>query len=127
MKTKIQIKTYLGTLLFEYETESNSIRKTLIEAVKQGANLQGAYLQWIKVKKAIILTGLYKYIVIPILAEDGQEYVTMGCYTRSVKEWQEDFWNNTSEFPNDNSIPSQLRKMAFDFAIKWIKINRITN
>jgi len=47
MKTKIQIKSYVGELLFEYETENNSIKKTVEEAIGRGidlwkANLQGA-------------------------------------------------------------------------------------
>ena len=42
MKTKIQIKTTLGSLLFEFEKEDNSVKDTLIEAVKRGANLVGA-------------------------------------------------------------------------------------
>jgi hypothetical protein len=50
MKTKIQIKTFYGSLLFEFEKKNNSIKETVVEAVKnkanlQGANLQGAYLQ----------------------------------------------------------------------------------
>ena len=32
MKTKIQIKTTLGSLLFEFEEEDNSVKDTLIEA-----------------------------------------------------------------------------------------------
>ena len=42
MKTKIQIKSVLGTILFEHEREDNSMRKTLIEAIKSGANLSDA-------------------------------------------------------------------------------------
>ena len=41
MKT-IQIKTTLGSLLFEFEKEDNSVKDTLIEAVKRGANLGDA-------------------------------------------------------------------------------------
>ena len=44
MKIKIQIKSIFGKILFEYESENNSIRKTLIEANKKGANLRGANL-----------------------------------------------------------------------------------
>ena len=44
MKTKIEIKSMLGDILFEYEKENNSIKDTLIEAVKSGANLCGANL-----------------------------------------------------------------------------------
>ena len=42
MKTIIQIKTTLGSLLFEFEKEDNSVKDTLIEAVKRGANLVDA-------------------------------------------------------------------------------------
>ena len=45
MKTKIQIKTTLGSLLFEFEKEDNSVKDTLIEAVKRGAYLRGANLR----------------------------------------------------------------------------------
>ena len=42
---KIQIKSrYFGSVLFEYEKENNTIKETLIEAVKKGADLSGAYL-----------------------------------------------------------------------------------
>ena len=49
MKTKIQIKTLWGSVLFEHTTKDNSVKKTLIEAVSRdaylgGADLSGAYL-----------------------------------------------------------------------------------
>ena len=49
MKTKIKIESFFGKLLFEHEAEDNTIKKTLEEAVKNGAyldgaNLRGAYL-----------------------------------------------------------------------------------
>ena len=45
MKTKIQIKTIGGSILFEFEKEDNTLRDTLEEAVREGANLRGAYLR----------------------------------------------------------------------------------
>jgi hypothetical protein len=47
MKTKIAIKSYFGSVLFEYESEDNNIRRTLEKAVSEckdlrGANLSGA-------------------------------------------------------------------------------------
>ena len=42
MKTKIEIKSVFGNVLFEYEKEDNNIKDTLIEAVKRGADLRGA-------------------------------------------------------------------------------------
>ena len=54
MKTKIVIKSVYGSILFEYEKENNTIKETLLEAIKcdaylrgadlRGADLRGAYL-----------------------------------------------------------------------------------
>ena len=41
---KIQIKSIWGEVLFEYEKENNTLKETLEEAVKHGANLDGANL-----------------------------------------------------------------------------------
>ena len=45
MKVKIQIKSVFGKLLFEFEKENNTIKDTLLEAIKQGADLRNADLQ----------------------------------------------------------------------------------
>ena len=46
MKLKIQIKNrWTGLVLFEYEKEDNTVKDTLIEAVKNGADLRGADLR----------------------------------------------------------------------------------
>ena len=45
MKTKIEIKSIWGSILFEYEKENNSIKDTLIEAIKGGAYLRDADLR----------------------------------------------------------------------------------
>ena len=57
MKTKIQIKTALGSVLFELEKENNSVKDTLVEAVKSGAdlsyaNLRGADLSYANLRGA---------------------------------------------------------------------------
>jgi hypothetical protein len=44
MKTKLQIKTWGGALLFEYESEDNSIRKTVEAAIAARADLSSANL-----------------------------------------------------------------------------------
>jgi hypothetical protein len=41
---KIQIKSWLGKLLFEYESENNTIAETLRNAVLRGADLRNAIL-----------------------------------------------------------------------------------
>ena len=45
MKTKIEIKSVFGSVLFELEKEDNTIKDTIIEAVKRGANLRDADLR----------------------------------------------------------------------------------
>ena len=51
MKMKIEIKNrWTGKVLFEFETENNTVKATLLEGIKQcadlqGADLRGAYLQ----------------------------------------------------------------------------------
>ena len=42
MKTKIEIKSVSGQLLFEYEKEENTVKDTLMKAIESGANLYGA-------------------------------------------------------------------------------------
>ena len=44
-KVKIQIETFSGSVLFEYETDNNTIRDTLVKAVFTGADLRSAYLR----------------------------------------------------------------------------------
>jgi uncharacterized protein YjbI with pentapeptide repeats len=156
MKVKLSIKNrFTGSIIFEYEKENNTIKETVLEAVKQGADLRGAYLQGadlqgadlqgaylqgaylrgaylrgVKIKAAAVFTGLYTYIVIPYITEENETRVKMGCHDRSLKEWEENFWNNNSEFPNDGSLKSNMRLMAFEVAKKWIELtikNKLTH
>ncbi len=127
MKTKIEIKTVYGSLLFEFEKEDNTVKNTVIEAVRSGADLTGARLtgadcEKIKIKKAVVFTGLYKYVVIPFISKEDEKYVKMGCFTRKLSDWESDFWNNDNEFPNDGSEKSNLRLFAFETAKKWFLV-----
>ena len=133
MKLKIEIKNrWTGKILFEYENENNTIIDTLIEAVKQGAdlrganlqgaNLQGADLQDYKIKAAAVFTGLYTYIVIPYITEENEMRIKMGCFDRSLSAWKENFWNNNKEFPNNGSLKSNQRLLAFEIAEKWLQL-----
>ena len=72
----------------------------------------------------MVIHGLYKYLTMPIIAEDGKYYIKLGCHLRSVEEWENDFWNNNNEFPDDGSIKSHLRVLAFETAKKWLEINK---
>ncbi|KKL70564.1 hypothetical protein LCGC14_2103630 [marine sediment metagenome] len=55
-KTKIQIKTYWGSVLFEYSKKDNTLKQTLEKAVSEGANLTGANLTGANLRDAN-LTG----------------------------------------------------------------------
>ena len=89
-----------------------------------GAYLRGADLGKGKVKTFAVFTGIYKYTVIPYILETGECRVKMGCHDRSVAEWDADFWNNNDEFPNNGSVKSNLRVIAYDTAKKWIELNK---
>ena len=143
MELKIEIKNrFTGKVLFELSTKNNSVKETLEAAVKENADLRGAVLTGAvltgadlrgavlmgavltdyKIKVAAVFTGLYTYIVIPYITEENQHRVKMGCHDRSVTDWDSDFWNNDKEFPNDNSVRSNLRLMAYNTAKEWLKI-----
>ena len=123
MKTKIQIKTFLGKMLFEYEKENNSIKKTLIKAViqgaylqgadlrdadlrdanlrgadLQGANLQGADLQGADLRDADI-QGAYLPIYCKYHISIIDDKIKMGCKIKSIKEWNDIF--KRSEFQSE--------------------------
>ena len=155
MKVKIEIKNrFTGKILFEFETENNTILKTLKEAIMRDADLSGAYLSdaylsdaylrganlsdaylrgadlsganlsGLKIQKTAVFTGLYKYIAMPIITQDNKHYVRLGCYTRLLSDWQNDFWNNSNEFTNNGDLDSKYRLMAFEFCKKWIELNK---
>ena len=94
----------------------------LRDANLRNANLSGAVYKNIKIQKARVITGLYLYTVICILSEDNTKHIALEYHFRAVEEWQNDFWNNTYEFPDDNSVKTNLRKLALETAIKWFDI-----
>ena len=58
MKIKLQIKNrFSGSLIFEYESENNTIKKTVLEAIKAGANLRGADLSGAYLSEADLRGG----------------------------------------------------------------------
>ncbi len=58
MKTTVEIKSISGNVLFSYESENNSIRKTLEKAVEVGVDLSGANLREVDLSGAY-LSGAY--------------------------------------------------------------------
>jgi len=99
----------------------------LSDADLHGAHLHGAHLsdaeyKGLKIRKIAVFSYIYKYVAMPIITKEGN-YIRLGCYTRSVEEWDKDFWNNNTEFPDNGSVDSELRKLAYKTCKKWIKIN----
>jgi hypothetical protein len=90
----------------------------------RGADLSGANLSDATIKTCAVFTGLYRYIAMPVIADDGTEHIRMGCYFRSVAEWESDFWNNPTEFTNDGSMKSKMRWMAYQTCLEWLRLHR---
>ena len=86
------------------------------------ASLYGANFGYGSIERYRVIIGLYRYIVIAYITEKRIKRIKMGCFDRSLKEWENDFWNNTAEFPNDKSCESQARLLAFKTAKEWLKL-----
>ncbi|MHB8483711.1 MAG: pentapeptide repeat-containing protein [Nitrospiria bacterium] len=61
MKTKIQINSIFGKLLFEFEKEDNSTRQTVLEAIKQKADLSSADLRYADLSSADLSSANLSY------------------------------------------------------------------
>jgi len=127
---KHTLKNIYGTVIFE--CDANSQRECVENAVKAGANLAGANLaranllspsgKSAKIKAAMGWESLYNYWVFVAITDAGT-FIRMGCKWLSIEEWEANFWNNNSEFPNDGSRKSNMRLAAYNFAKEWIKNN----
>ena len=42
--------------------------------------------------------------------------IQLGCFLRSRQDWDKDFWNNNTEFPNNGSEDSNARLRAYKVA-----------
>ena len=102
--------------------DANLRGANLYDANLSGVYLSGVYLSGKKIKTAAVFAGLYDYIVIPYITEVGEKWIKMGCHNRILSDWESDFWNNPTEFPDDGSVKSNLRLMAFETAKKWFEI-----
>ena len=96
----------------------------LLGANLQGADLQGADLGPVKVSVCAAFNGLYYYIVMPVIAEDGTEWIRLGCHFRKASDWAEYFWNNPREFPNTGDIASKDRWNAYQTCVRWLEDHR---
>ena len=111
------------------------IGANLIEADLIGARLNKADLRGADLTEANVLfngkqktvkhimgwTGLYRYWTAVYIFDDKSVGIKLGCMELTLKEWEERFWNNDNEFPNNKTFKSNMRKHAFDFALNYAK------
>jgi len=85
---KIEIKSWLtGNVIFSYECEDNTIKKTVEKAVKEGANLYRANLyRALNLDKANKLPMFFKWS----FGFKG-DLIQIGCESRTIKEWDKFF------------------------------------
>jgi len=89
-----------------------------------GADLSNSYKEII-IDRIAVFSGIYKYVAISIIDKNGQKWVKLGCFMRTLEDWEKDFWNNNSEFLDDNSLKSNLRVLAYETCKKWLELNEI--
>jgi hypothetical protein len=67
------------------------------------------------IKKFKRFDNLYRYDNEIIINTENKVFWGFGCFFRSLEDWEKDFWNNPTEFPNDGSEKSKRRWNAFLF------------
>ena len=118
MKTKIEIKSRIGNLLFTYESENATIKVALLKAIESGvdlsvanlsgvdlseANLSGVNLSRANLSRANLSeANLSRAIKIPIFCKWGvgiteNNLINIGCKKMTIKEWDL-FFNSDKEF-----------------------------
>ena len=99
-------------------SSANLSSADLSSANLSSANLSSADLSGKKISSMRVFTGLYRYDVWAVLFEDGSRLVRMGCFWKSLDEWDKIGIRNSNltEFPDDGSERCEERVAAFEFA-----------
>jgi len=78
-----------------------------------------------EVDSCLSAAGLYRHQVTAYIdLRDGISYIHLGCFCRTVEEWETDFDNNPEEFPI-GSPQWKERKYALRVAIEWLKRRKV--
>ena len=79
---------------------------------------------WARIEKynSFFAVNIYDYPCGAWIEEKRGEIIQLGCFTRTRKEWEDDFWNNNDEFPNDNSEKSNARLRAFKMCCLFLDL-----
>jgi hypothetical protein len=124
-KTKIQIKTWFGKLIFEHESSGNSVKKTLLEAIKSDANLSGANLSGVDLSGAENKETAY----LPIFCKwasciiDGK--IKIGCKEKTIEEWDSFFASNEEfETSRDSKDFKQIEAVYLAYKAYYLHLNK---
>ena len=137
---KIQIKTWFGKLIFEYESENNSIKKTLLEAIKSGADLSnadlsGADLSGADLRRAdlrhadLIRAENIETAYLPIFCKWTPciigDKIKIGCKEKTVEEWDSFFASNeTFETSRDSEQFKQIEAVYLAYKAYYLHLNK---
>lgn len=123
----IKIRSIFGKILFEYEKENNTIKETLLEAVKQGADLSGANLTHANLTHADLrganLTGAKEIdtAYMPIYSKwtfsMKSDKLYIGCKSKTIDEWGE-WFAGTDEYDTRRESPDFKRLQVMFLAHK---------
>lgn len=113
------VKLTGATLINTYFNTSNLSKTDLT-----GAKLKTQEGEIFTVKKWKYYHNAYKYSAAGFISEDNLAFIRLGCFLRSVEDWEEDFWNNEYEFPDDGSKESLKRLNAYKKCLNWILKNK---
>ena len=83
-KTKIEIKSVFGNVLFTHECEYNTIAKTVEEAVKSSADLSSANLRYANLRSADLRYADLRYAYLSN-AKTDKRYIQIGCIGSSKR------------------------------------------
>lgn len=78
----------------------------------------------ITINNMIEIKGGYKYKAFAFWdLRTRQPIIGLGCYKRTIAEWENDFDNNIKEFPL-GSKERKLRMFIFNMLKQWLNINK---
>ena len=126
----IQIKTLFGKLIFEYESENNSIKETLLEAIKSGANLSGANLIGANLSGAnLIGAENIETAYLPIFCKWTPSIIgnkiKIGCKEKTIEEWDYFFSSNeTFETSRDTEQFKQIEAVYLAYKAYYLHLNK---
>jgi len=125
---RIGRKTYIGTgaVLMSYANIENHV-SIFPEVVISSTIRIPSYVRIEQGHRPIQLTYIgngYKYATCSYQdAHTDEWYIQMGCKTKTLAEWKNNFWDNDEEFPNNDSDQSIGRDFAFRRHMACIELN----